>query len=101
MRPGELNRAPEICALYVSTEDSTHARKRPSRPRTLRSLRLRLVQPGHKPGPVHGDPKILARILAQLEDRDQEEVLAELIQMHADEKEAQSDVLKDYLRRKG
>ncbi len=45
--------------------------------------------------------KILARILAQLEDRDQEEVLAELRQMHADEKEAQSDVLKDYLRRKG
>ncbi len=45
--------------------------------------------------------KNLARILAQLEDRDQEEVLAELRQMYADEKEAQSDVLKDYLRRKG
>ncbi len=44
--------------------------------------------------------KILARILAQLEDRDQEEVLAELRQMFADEKAAQSDELKDYLRRK-
>ncbi len=32
--------------------------------------------------------KILARILAQLEDRDQEEVLAELRQMLADEKES-------------
>jgi len=44
--------------------------------------------------------KILARVLAQLEDRDQEEILVELRQMYADEKEAQSDVLKDYLRRK-
>lgn len=44
--------------------------------------------------------KVLARILAQLEDRDQEEVLAELQKLFADEKETQSDVLKDYLRRK-
>ncbi len=44
--------------------------------------------------------RILARILARLEDRDQEEVLAEFRQMLADEKETQSDVLKDYLRRK-
>ena len=44
--------------------------------------------------------KILARVLAQLEDREEEEVLAELRQMFADEKAEQSDVLKDYLRRK-
>ena len=44
--------------------------------------------------------KILARVLAQLEDREEEEVLAELRQMFADEKAEQSDVLKVYLRRK-
>ena len=44
--------------------------------------------------------KILARVLAQLEDQDQEEVLTEFRQMFADEKETQSGGLKDYLRRK-
>ena len=44
--------------------------------------------------------KILARILAQLEDREEETVLAELRQMLAEEKTAQSDELKNYLRRK-
>ena len=44
--------------------------------------------------------KILARILAQLEDREEETVLAELRQMLAEEKAAQSDELKNYLRRK-
>ena len=44
--------------------------------------------------------KILARILAQLEEREEAEVLAELRQMFADEKAAQSDELKDYLRRR-
>ena len=44
--------------------------------------------------------KTLARILARLEDREEETILAELRQMFADEKEAQSDELKDYLRRK-
>ena len=43
--------------------------------------------------------KTLSRILAHLEDRDEEDVTAELRQVLADEKAEQSDELKEYLRR--
>ncbi len=41
----------------------------------------------------------LARILARLDERDEEEVLQELQQQFETEKASESEILKDYLRR--
>lgn len=41
----------------------------------------------------------IARILANLEDRDEHELLAELKQRLEDEKKSESEYLKEYLRR--
>lgn len=42
--------------------------------------------------------RILARTLSQIEDKDEEELLAEFNKMYDDERKGEADILKDYLR---